>query len=131
MLTTNKIDFIEENGILTVEHLTFPTYHFEIVDAVPLGYSIWNISGMPEGYLPLCRLSSHQPFEGAQNIEEETLKAIKCEGANEMIRAAGCGFGTLAKAEAFLKKHLGNKRKMYELNRICAAISYMRELRWT
>ena len=130
-MTTSNIEFKEENGILTVKHQGFPTYHIEIVDTVPLGYSIWNICGMPEGYLPLCRLSSHQPFEGARNVEVKTLKAIKCEGANEMIRAAGCGFNTLSKAEAYLKKHLGNKRKMYELNRICAAISYMRQLRWT
>lgn len=32
---------------------------FEIVDTVPLGYSIWNIGhNMPDGYLPFCRLSA-------------------------------------------------------------------------
>lgn len=126
----NQIKYHEKNGVLTVEQFGCPTYHFELVDRVPLGYSIWNISGMPNGYLPLCRLSVLQPFDGANRVETETLKAIKCDGASEMLRAAGCGFGTLAKAEEFLSKYDGSKGKEYELNRINAAIPFMRKLNW-
>lgn len=65
---------------------------FEVVDHFPIGYEIWNIgTNMAEGYLPLCRLSSRQPFPGARNIETDTLKAIKTDGAREMLDVAGFG----------------------------------------
>ena len=67
---------------------------FEIVDTVPLGYSIWNIGrNMPDGYLPFCRLCAIQPFEGAQCIETDTLKAVKTEGAQTILAAVGRGAG--------------------------------------
>lgn len=68
---------------------------FEIVDFFPLGYSIWNIGkNMPDGYLPLCRLSQRQPFPGGRNIETDTLKAIKIDGAQTVLAAVDRGCNT-------------------------------------
>ena len=61
---------------------------FELVNEFPLGYHIWKIN-MCDGYLPLCRLRFFQPFPGAQYIELDTLKAIKCEGAQIILAAIG------------------------------------------
>ena len=45
--------------------ITNREYTFELVDFVPLGYEIWNIGrNMAPGYLPLCRISARQPFQG-------------------------------------------------------------------
>ena len=76
------------------------SHTFELVDRVPLGYSIWNIGeNMADGYLPLCRLAAVQPFPGGRSIEVDTLKAIKCEGAQEILAAAGWGPETLDEME--------------------------------
>lgn len=106
---------------------SFGQYDFEIVNEVPPGYEIWNASCLPEEYLPLCRLASIQPFDGAQNVEIETLKAIKCEGAPLMIKASGCGFGTKKKAEAYMRRKI---RSPYCEQRIQAALPYMRQIKW-
>lgn len=53
---------------------------FEIIDWIPMGYDIWNIGeNMADGYLPLCRLKMIQPFDGAREVETDTLKAIRIE----------------------------------------------------
>ena len=60
---------------------------FEIVDFIPLGYEVWNIGHhMPKGWIPLCRLSSHQPFPGGRNIERDTLKAISEEDYKKCMK---------------------------------------------
>ena len=60
----NTISF--DNGYGTV-------YTFEIVDRIPEGYEIWNISDDKiKGYLPLC-----QCYPNTYHIIPETLKAIK------------------------------------------------------
>ena len=83
---------------------------FEIVDTVPLGYSIWNIGrNMPDGYLPFCRLCATQPFEGAQCIETDTLKAVKTENHPHPVP------GT---------------REFSNVARIQKALPYLRELRY-
>ena len=47
---------------------------YEIVEAVPRGYMIWNIgSNAPEGYLPLCRPAQFQRFPGGRDIDPNTL----------------------------------------------------------
>ena len=72
-------------------------YKFELVESFPRGYEIWNIgSNMPDGYLPLCRLKKNQRFEGGHEIETDTLKAIKCESAQTILKAAMCSAGTLS-----------------------------------
>ena len=64
---------------------------FELVNEVPLGYTVWNIGcksnggHMTDGYLPLCRMKRDQPFEGGRAIEPDTLKAIKIEGAQTIL----------------------------------------------
>ena len=91
----------EDGKWLTVVGPQFGVSHtFELVDRVPLGYSIWNIGeNMADGYLPLCRLAAVQPFPGGRSIEVDTLKAIKCEGAQEILAAAGWGPETLDEME--------------------------------
>ena len=79
---------------------------FELVDRVPRGYLIWNIGkNMVDGYLPLCRLAYFQPFPGGRNIEVETLKAIKCEGAQTILAAIGWGPETPEEMERYIEKH--------------------------
>ena len=70
--------------------ITHGGHTFELVDHIPQGYTIWNIGkNMIDGYLPLCRLAYFQPFPGARNIEVDTLKAIKCDGAQVILAAIG------------------------------------------
>lgn len=120
-----------EDGYLIVSERNHPTHRFEIVDEIPLGYEIWNIGHhMPDGWLPLCRLSANQPFEGATQIEPDTLKALRCEGAQVILAASVSDIDTLEKAEKFIAKYDGNPKKEYELNKAKAALPYMRQLKW-
>lgn len=104
---------------------------FEVVDVYPLGYEIWNIgSNMLPGYVPFCRLAGKQPCEGARQIEEESLRAMKSDGAAYILKAARSGCTTLAKMETYLKKHAGSPEHSYERlqrRRIEKALPYMRE----
>ena len=107
---------------------------FEIVESAPLGYSIWNIGkNMLDGYLPFCRLSSCQPFPGATNIETDTLKAIKCEGAQFILAAVCGGTDTIEKMEHYIKRHQSAKPGTYEhakVQKIEKALPFMRQIKW-
>lgn len=117
------------------ETITVGKHTFEIVDFVPLGYEIWNIGNhMPDGYLPLCRLSSYQPFSDSRNIETDTLKAIKIEGAQIILDAVmhGAGF-TLKEMELFVNRHKNVKPGTcaYDTTERCKkALPIMRQIKW-
>lgn len=108
---------------------------FEVLNTVPLGYKIWNIGrNMPDGYLPFCRLKAVQPFEGAQCIETDSLKAVKTEGAQVILAAVGRGAGDDPKSlERYLQKHphpAPGSRAEANVERIKKAIHYLRALRY-
>lgn len=113
------------------------THHgntFELVDRVPRGYLIWNIGkNMIDGYLPLCRLAYFQPFPGGRNIEVETLKAIKCEGAQTILEAIGYGPETPDQMERYIEKHSGESscgRHATAVKRMKKALPLMRQIWW-
>ncbi len=119
-------------NILTVSQFGYPTNVFQLVDKIPLGYMIWNIgTNMPKGYLPLCRLASRQPFEGARNIDPDTLKAIKIEGAELVLAAIGNGQNTVAEMEKFLAKNQDPEPGTWtyeQVKRIQAALPVLRKV---
>lgn len=102
---------------------------YEVVTEPPLGYIIWNIgSNAPEGYLPFCRLKAVQPFDGGREIEPDTLKAMKCDGAKEILAAIGLGAETSAEMKKFIKKHERNARRSWECERMRTAIPYLEKI---
>ena len=104
-------------------------YTYEVVTEPPLGYKIWNIGNYaPEGYLPFCRLKAVQPFEGGHCIESDTLKAMKCDGAKEILAAIGLGAETSAEMKEFIKKHERDSRRSWECERMRAAIPYLEKI---
>lgn len=110
------------------------THHgntFELVDRVPRGYFVWNIGkNMIDGYLPLCRLAFFQPFPGGRNIEVETLKAIKCEGAQTILAAIGWGPETPEEMERYIEKHERKGTHIMEVERMKKALPLMRQIWW-
>lgn len=71
----------------TVKIIVDGTNTFQVVDSVPLGYVIWNIgNNMADGYLPLCQVGGP---DGCQ-VNPDTLKAVKCDGAQTILDAATC-----------------------------------------
>lgn len=96
---------------LTVADTFFATHTYELVDSVPLGYSIWNIGAhnMAPGYLPLCRPLQPQPFDGARRIDGDSLKAIKVDGAEHVLKVIGNGNNTIAKMKSFIYRHQDSK----------------------
>lgn len=104
---------------------------FELVDSVLPGYTIWNIGkNMVDGYLPLCRLKPVQPFPGGREIEADTLKAIKCDGAQVILAAVGYGPGTPEEMEKYISKHKGTGRHATAVERMEEALPYMHRLKW-
>lgn len=108
------------------------TNTYEIVDYIPCGYKIWNIGrNAPEGYLPLCRMAQYQPFPGGRQIDIETLKAIKIEGAEAILDAVGFGPATLSEMVRYVKRHRNStdswKHYCVELYR--KAIPIMRKIK--
>lgn len=126
--------FSQDGRYITERRWPFPEHAYEIVNAVPLGYTVWNIGHPVAGeYLPLCRLSQHQPFPGGQSIDVDLLKAIRCDGAQTILDAVGYGPGTLEEMERFVEKHKmarpGTSRYR-EVERMKAALPFMRSLQW-
>ena len=107
---------------------------FELGDFVPHGYLIWNIGeNMPDGYLPLCRLAARQPFPGGRSIEPDTLKAIKCEGAQTILSAIGYGPDTKDAIVQYIDKHSSaepGSRYYIPVQRMKAALPYLEKIKW-
>lgn len=108
----NKIDqvisIIEklENGALDV--ITSKRHIFEIVEKIPVGYEIWNISAdVIPGYLPLADVTDY-------NVNPKTLKAVKCKDYKEIMSAIG-GFKAEQESVRHLYKHLKEDAKDLEL----------------
>lgn len=99
-------------------HLTVGGDVFEITNHWPLGYKIWNIGvNMADGYLPLCRLSAMQPFDGAQQIEEDTLKCIPIDRAQDILKAAHCG-GSISELKAYIDRYNADIRYQHNIELI-------------
>lgn len=97
--------FSQDGRYITERRWPSPEHTYEIVNAVPLGYTVWNIGHPVAGeYLPLCRLSQHQPFPGGQSIDVDSLKAIRCDGAQTILDAVGYGPALWRKWNASLKR---------------------------
>lgn len=119
----------------TITHTVLNTTHtFEIVDFVPLGYQIWNIGkNAPDGYLPLCRVKGNQPFDGGMEIESDTLKAIKIEGAQTILAAIGGGQNTIKSMERYIKRYRNAKPGTYsykQVKRMEKALPIIKSIKW-
>ena len=128
-----ELTISEDGKRITVDGpLPGVSHTFELVDRVPFGYSIWNIGeNMAEGYLPLCRLCAVQPFPGGRNIEVDTLKAIKCEGAQVILAAAGLGPETPDDMERYIERNKNKPHRQYEVEKMKVALPYMRKIKWS
>lgn len=112
------------------ETIVSSDHTFTVVDEVPLGYEIWNIGKhMVDGYLPFCRVL---PGED-RRVEIDTLKAIKCEGAQTILAAIGAGHKTIAEMEAFIEENRDKHPLTWEyaqVQKMYKALPFMRQLRW-
>lgn len=109
------------------------THTFELVKEVPPGYMVWNIgANMAPGYLPLCRPAWPQPFDGARNIEADTLLAIKVEGAEYILDAIGRGQDTPEEMERYVKRHKSSKTDwvQHKVALYRKAIPVMKKIKW-
>lgn len=102
---------------------------FEIVESVPAGYSIWNIGkNMIDGYLPLCEDA------GNYNVNTDTLKAIKIEGAQTILAAAGFSktTNTVNGMEAYIKRNRNAKGAWarYKRDKMMAALPILKNVKF-
>ena len=110
------------------EYIYSNNQQYKIVDKIPKGYSIWNIGSknMIDDYLPLC-----EPIEkDSYSINPNTLKAIKVNGAKEILDVVGYGYcGRTGRRRMYrdLSEHKCTKRQR-EL--IIKALPYIKELKW-
>ena len=131
----HPLSYHDDGILLNVRVPGFPSHEFRLVDFVPGGYEIWNIGKqhMPKGYLPLCRIAAVQPFPGGRNIEEDTLCAIKIDGADKILDAVGAGINTPNKMETFLQRNANARPESWQYTqkqRIQEALPIMRRIRW-
>lgn len=109
-----------------MEKIICGNHTFELIDCVPPGYEIWNIGkNMIDGYLPLCRLALRQRFPGAREIDVDSLKAIKTDGAQIILAAVGYGPKTPETMERYIRKH-----NDYAARKMKAALPYMKKIKW-
>lgn len=108
----------------------FPEHVFELVDFVPRGYKIWNIgANMIDGYLPLCMPIS----AGSYSINPDTLKAIRIDGAQDVLAAIGGGQNTIQAMEKYIKRYKDAKPGTYsytQVKRMENALPIMRQIKW-
>lgn len=101
----------------------------EKVSDIPASYMIWNIGkNMEDGYLPFCRLSDVQPFPGGRSIDTDSLIAIKCDGAAEILAAASWGPKTSKEMEKFIAKNANKQKYSWICERMEKAIPYMEKI---
>ena len=127
----NETKVTQEGNILIVENRN-GIHRYELVDEVPLGYEVWNIgANMAPGYLPFCRLCATQPFEGGRNIEPDTLKAIRVDGAEKILKATHYA-KTPWEMERYVKKNKGSKNKdvQYRVRLFKEALPVMNKIKW-
>lgn len=102
-------------------------YTFEVVEAVPSGFKVWNI---PEdtipGYLPLCENLPGSKYD----VNPETLKAVKVDGIREIKRAAMLGYSTKDKVLKGITKLENKKNKPKTLAILKAARPYFEGINW-
>lgn len=114
--------------------ITSGEHTFTIVQSIPKNYMIWNIGkNMVDGYLPLCTLAKRQPFEGAQCIDVESLKAIKIDEAQIILAAIGGGQNTIGLMEKYIKRYKNAKCGTYEyaqVQRMTEALPIMKKIKW-
>lgn len=83
-----------------MEYIYYEGCRYEVVPKMTLGYQVWNIGAhMAPGYVPLCRLKAIQPYDGAAEIELDTLRAVKSDHASIILVAAAKGAKTLKDLE--------------------------------
>lgn len=110
---------------------------FEIVDHVPSGFMIWNIHvDDMNGYLPLCEMmdpTNKKDF----SINLDTLKAIKVDDNEALVKASMYGACTLKKAKremARIEKRIvngkANKRNLYAYELIKKAMPQLEKIEW-
>lgn len=118
------------------EIITHGDHNFEVVDAVPPGYLIWNIHDMGNGYLPLCRLKAEAEFDGSRAIEPDTLKAIKMRGAHKISQVVCYGYddkNAVARMKEYLARHPNPTpmtREYTLVSRIKEALPFMEDIVW-
>ncbi len=117
-----------------MEKIVWDGLVFSVYDCIPRNYEIWNVGkNMIDGYLPICTLSARQPFPGAREVDTESLRVIKTDGAQIILAAANGGCTTLAKMERFIKRNINAKEGSWEaaqVRRIKKALPYMRQIKW-
>lgn len=52
---------------------------------------------------------AQQPFPGGRNIDPDTLKAIKIDGAEDILAAVGRGQDTLPEMEQYVRRYKNSK----------------------
>lgn len=126
--------YSEHDTDLGAKTITHDGDTFELVDHVPSNYHIWNIGrNMVDGYLPLCQLAAPQPFLGGRSIRPDTLKAIKCDGAQTILAAIGYGPETPDQMEKYIKRYSKEGpggRHALAVERMKKALPLMREIKW-
>lgn len=124
-----------KGDMLVVTEEGYPTNTFRIVDSVLPGYFVWNIGSqhMPEGYLPLCRLSLIQPFPGGRSIDVDALQAVKVDGSHIILDAIGYGPERPGEMEQYIQKYQDAEEgtcRYAEVQRMKKALPYMRQIKW-
>lgn len=103
---------------------------YEVVDTFPLGYTFWNIGkNAPEGYIPLCRPAAVQPHSHSRDIDTESLKAIKAEGAQTILKAIHYGAKSLKEMKSVVQAATTRGIEHgYKISRYREAIPYLEKI---
>lgn len=103
-----------------METIRFGKLVFDVVDSIPEGYSLWSIGTMVEGYLPLAQISDYK-------VNPDTLKAIKVDNAEKVMKALGGGQKTIKRMETYIKKYSKSKVgiTIRRVNRFRAALEVL------
>lgn len=112
-----------------MEKITNGKHTFEIIDFVPSNYQIWNIGkNMIDGYLPLVEVGGYDGYQ----VNTETMKAIKIEGAQTILSAIGRGQNTIETMEAYVKRYKNSKTAITQkhVKRLEDALKVMYLIKW-
>lgn len=105
---------------------------FMLINYVPEHELIWNIGeNMADGYVPFCRLKNIQPFDGAMEIDTNSLKAVRMDGAEKVLKAVRYGQNTVKKMRNYVKKYSNSKKAntLYKVGLMKEALEVIEEFK--
>lgn len=128
-MATRKKEYIKDGvRMMKVSDIGYPfmEHEYRIAEKAPRDFVIWNIGTehMPEGYVPLCRLSAYERF----HIDVSSLIAVKTDHQKLLMDATSIGGSNIHETEKRIRRLEKNPKRAKDVELLKKALLAMGEI---